>query len=361
MGHPASQPCLSWSAALEIAAEASGVVALLGAADTGKSTFALAAANRAATAGRRVAVVDADVGQSEIGPPGAIALGLLDRPVGSLTQVRPRGLAFVGDIAPAGHHLSVVMGALAMVRRAREREADLVLVDTSGLVDGRGAEKLKLAKWAAIQPRFTLAFARGRELERLERRLAQGEDSEYLSVTPEPGIRGKSPVFRRARRERQWSRYFSSARTQTLRAAAVEVIDSWLFSGQVLPPHHRKFAAEVLRTPVLHGEETPEGLCLCVGGRPDGAGIPQLQEQFGKRRRLVLSPADAFEHLLVGLVSRVGQTLGLGVLETIDFECGSFTLVTPLTTTAHVAQLWFGRIRVRPDGVELERLAPGAM
>ena len=44
MGHPGSHPCLSWQAALELAAGTSGVVALLGAADTGKSTFALAVA-----------------------------------------------------------------------------------------------------------------------------------------------------------------------------------------------------------------------------------------------------------------------------------------------------------------------------
>src|SRR5262245_40577669 len=137
---------LEWDAALARAGEASGCVALVGPIDTGKSTFALALANRAAEAGRRVAVVDGDVGQSEIGPPATVGLAVLDGPVGSLGELHPRGLAFVGDVSPVGHLLPVIAGTLAMARRAAELGAELTILDTSGLVHGRLGEKLKLAK-----------------------------------------------------------------------------------------------------------------------------------------------------------------------------------------------------------------------
>src|SRR5437868_9368344 len=107
---------LDWDAALHRAAALTGTVALIGPPDSGKSTFALALANRLAEAGRPAAVIDADVGQSEIGPPGAIGMARVERPVGALSEVRVRGLAFGGDISPFGHLMPVTLGTLLLLR-----------------------------------------------------------------------------------------------------------------------------------------------------------------------------------------------------------------------------------------------------
>src|SRR5205807_5836674 len=103
---------LDWNAALARSAAITGTVALIGPPDSGKSTFALALANRVAEAGRAAAVIDADVGQSEIGPPGAIGMARIDRAVGALSDLRVRGLAFVGDISPFGHIWPITLGVL---------------------------------------------------------------------------------------------------------------------------------------------------------------------------------------------------------------------------------------------------------
>ena len=63
-----------------------GVCLVLGAADTGKTTLAEAIARRAASSGP-VGVIDADIGQSHIGPPTTVGWALVDRPDVSFSQL----------------------------------------------------------------------------------------------------------------------------------------------------------------------------------------------------------------------------------------------------------------------------------
>src|SRR2546430_16924292 len=109
---------LSWEQAVAAVAAAAGVVALIGATDVGKSTLTLEAANAAVRAGRRVAVLDTDLGQGEVGPPGTLGVVRLQNPVATLDEVRPRALAFVGDTMPYGHLLALVQGARRLVTHA---------------------------------------------------------------------------------------------------------------------------------------------------------------------------------------------------------------------------------------------------
>lgn len=85
-------------------------VMVVGATDTGKSTFCRYLASCLIQAGAEVGLVDADVGQSTIGPPAAISGGLVARSIEALAQVEPAASVFVGSISPMGHLLPCVVG-----------------------------------------------------------------------------------------------------------------------------------------------------------------------------------------------------------------------------------------------------------
>jgi len=182
---------------LERALAEPGLVVLLGAVDTGKTTFALHAANTALARGLKVGVIDADVGQSEIGPPGTVGLALPQSPAASAADWRPAALAFVGATSPPGRLLDVVVGTRRMVDEARHRGAELVIVDTSGLVHGAAALKLKLAKLELLQPTTILALRRGRELDPMLR-LAPAVCSMSATSRAVIGTRGWSFLSERA-------------------------------------------------------------------------------------------------------------------------------------------------------------------
>lgn len=348
---------LNWNEAVEELAARRGVVLLVGATDVGKSTLTLEAANAAVRAGRRAGILDTDLGQGEIGPPGTLGIVRLEEPVASLAAIKPRALAFVGDTSPYGHFLTVIQAARKMADHGLARGDDVVFVDTSGVVAGRLAEKLKLAKLAVLDPAVVVCVHREAELERLARLLGASTAAEVLHVQSPPEVRLKSAVYRRLQRSLRMRRHFDSARRVEVDAGQVQVFDAWLYTGRPLPARQLQVAAQALKVGVPHGEVTADGVFLCVDGRPDRAGFLALAEEFG-RQRVAVTPVVALQNLLVGLVGAEGRLLDVALLQGINFERAVLSLLTPTRSLTDVRIAHFGRLRVRPDGSEIARLRP---
>jgi len=79
-----------------------GICLILGASDTGKTTLAAALAKCAASRGP-VGIIDADIGQSHIGPPATVGWAVVDNPQINFSEPAVGGISFVGDITPVGH------------------------------------------------------------------------------------------------------------------------------------------------------------------------------------------------------------------------------------------------------------------
>lgn len=197
--------------ALERVLAGSGVVYLVGGLDTGKTTFALDVARRAAAAGTRVGLVDADIVQSTVGPPTTIGLKMWE-PGQEVSKegIGPAdGLAFVGSLVPKGHLLPIVTGTTKLVARARREGCGLVVVDTTSLVSGIYGQVLKFHKMDMLQPAFVVAFARGGELEPVVGIAQRFTSAEVLEVSVVPEVEARSVEERAVVRERQFAAYFS--------------------------------------------------------------------------------------------------------------------------------------------------------
>ncbi|MBM3459781.1 MAG: hypothetical protein FJX77_14765, partial [Armatimonadetes bacterium] len=221
------EPLISFDEAVARIAAVTGVVLVCGATDSGKTTLVLAAMNAAIRAGRRVAVLDTDPGQGEVGPPGTLGLTVPSDPVASLSERKPEALAFLGDITPAGHTLTLVQGACRLLHAGSARDAELVLIDTTGAVEGRWAEVLKLTKAAALRPVQIVLLHRGTELSRLARLFAGLLEAEILHVRSPAEARPRSPAYRKLMREARLRRHLKEARTHVLDAPALTVAGAW--------------------------------------------------------------------------------------------------------------------------------------
>ena len=184
---------------------------LLGGLDTGKSTLGLAIATRAVGEGRSVAYIDADLGQKVVGPPTAVTLRMLREPQeldrGSLEQ--PDALYFVGATSPQGQLLPLVVGTGRMLARALDDGADLVVVDTSGVVGGVFGQLLKFHKIEQLQPDVVIGLQRGEELEPLLGIVQRFFAAEVFAL-PVSAAAVPTSVEERARnRERRLRAYFA--------------------------------------------------------------------------------------------------------------------------------------------------------
>src|SRR5438874_11212593 len=211
-------------AALEAAARAR-VTLILGTSDTGKTSLTARLAAALAARGERVAVVDADVGQSEIGPPTTVGLGGVSRALARLGDAEVWALEFVGDTSPVRYIRETAEATGRLVRRALEAGFERVLVDTGGLVEGPLGLALKRAKLRAADPDLVLLLQRQDETEPIARMLESGARPHVVRLTPAPGVVPRSATRRREHRERVLRDYLARAAMRTLSMARVALSD----------------------------------------------------------------------------------------------------------------------------------------
>jgi polynucleotide 5'-hydroxyl-kinase GRC3/NOL9 len=210
--------------ALEAAAQAR-VTLILGTSDTGKTSLTARLAGELAARGERVAVVDADVGQSEIGPPTTVGLGRVTGTLGRLGDAEVLALEFIGDTSPVRYIRETADATGRLVRKALAAGFERVLIDTGGLVQGPLGMALKRAKVRAADPDVVLVLQRRDESEPIAHVLEGAERPRVVRLTPSPAVVRRTATRRREHREAMLRDYFVRAVSIALPTARVSLRD----------------------------------------------------------------------------------------------------------------------------------------
>lgn len=231
---------------------------LIGAPDTGKSTLAREILRETAKRGKVTALVDADVGQSTVGPPGCVGLKWV-RTLADLESISEAdALRFVGSTNPSRLVLQMVLATAALVEQAMAT-ADLVLIDTTGTVSGVVGQTLKYHKVETCHPGLIVGLQRGAELEPIIGMLQRFFSVDVITADVHPDLIPVSPEVR------------SEVRGTQLRKALADPLEAWRIRPTVFAP------------------TLPTGLDL-----------------------------DRLAGMVVGVQDGVGACLGLGVLDYTD-------------------------------------------
>ncbi|HCC33422.1 MAG TPA: hypothetical protein DEQ28_05895 [Clostridiales bacterium] len=346
----------AWNEAAELLAARPGLAMLLGASDTGKSSLAALFANHLVGAGIKVAVVDADIGQSDIGPPGVVGMGLLVEPIRRLADIPLRDAYFVGSNSPEGHSLSLLVGCAEMVARARSLGAEAIILDTTGLVQGRGARVLSHFSRDLLRPNFVVGLEREGELEHLLRPMAGLAGLSVLRLKASPRAQLRSREQRKSARERAFRSHLAGARTLELSLDQVSVLRTIYGTGRRLDAGEYPGLSERLGCPVLHAEWIPEGLYLVLDGSFEQGRMDRLKEQEGVEQ-ILTSRTDRLRDLLVGLAGPEQDWLGIGILLGIDFGSRTAQIHTA-ADEARIRSVHVGILRVSTSGEEMGRIFP---
>lgn len=206
-----------------------GTIMLLGATDSGKTTFARYLVDALAKKLLTTALIDSDIGQSGIGLPGTITMKVF-RDAGDLGDFRFERMTFLGFTNPS----KVIPLMVAMTRRMTDigrRRAGIAVVDTTGLISGELGKALKIAKIGAIRPRHVVAIQRGDELEHI---LSLIRDTKIHRLRASAAAKKRSPSTRRAYRKRKLQEYFR-AREQYEHTLDVQAVQFFCRGRQVRP------------------------------------------------------------------------------------------------------------------------------
>ena len=225
-----------WYALLNILEKERGIAIIIGVTDTGKTTLANFLTLNLCQRGLKVALVDADIGQSSLGPPATIGSAVFKSDPDWEVVLSPPEIFFVGSTTPEGHFPLYLEGIKRMVGKALSYGTDLILVDTTGLVSGEAGKELKRRKIDLISPRFILALQKSDEIEHILALFQENPLYRILRLPLSEKVRPRSMEERRVNRANKFREYFKDSVIQELAVEQIriegEVLDS---SGETLP------------------------------------------------------------------------------------------------------------------------------
>jgi polynucleotide 5'-hydroxyl-kinase GRC3/NOL9 len=341
-----------WMRAAEAVLARPGVVVVLGASDSGKTTLGRILAERWRTAGRTVGLVDGDIGQSSIGPPATVGLAVVSPNDLFPPHPSPLTLHFVGSTSPPGHFLPHILGTQALVHAAVAQGAEIVLVDTTGLILGAVAASLKWHKLQAIRPQHVLALQRDRELEPLLGLVEGWSGLEVHRLPVSSKVTPRSHAARRAFREERFREYFASASQHDLEWKDLRFSRLWLQTGRAVNRDELTTLGEWLQTMPLYAEGGNEEGLVFVRGAFSRAALYQVRNALGVSDVLVLD-VEQLRGTLLGLHDQEAAFLALGILQDFDPERETLRVLTPLQDPVRSRGVAFGSIRLEASGKEL--------
>jgi len=326
------------------------VVMIVGAIDVGKTSFCAYLANMALRNKRRVALVDADLGQSDVGPPSTISFCRVAKPLRDLFEIGAESVHFIGVTSPSNAVSEVVDGIGRMVEDVLKRGIDLLIVNTDGWVEGEDAVRYKLALAKRIRPRIVIGIQEQSELTFF---LGASTETQNISIEPSSAVRKRDREERRLLRELGYKKYLKGATVQSFQLGWVRF--SGVPFGSGVPPSRSRMnrIVEQIGTMPLYCEETPDSIFIALSREQwaDEEIAKTLENSLNKKVKIAWEGDE--EGLLVALHDRDGFFLGIGIIKGMDYErrvLKVYTNVKKGITSIHV-----GQIKVDKSGRELEQ------
>lgn len=291
-------------------------VLVYGGMDTGKTTLVKTLLER--LGGK---VLDGDLGQPEIGPPGLISLGTYDHGT--------ENAYFVGDFTPRGNLVQVMTG----ISRLLPDKQTTCLIDTDGWIKGDAARVYKGELISLVKPDKILLLEEGNELENFatflpEKRVISLDASHSGS---------KSRGERAANRQKNLKRYFYRLERLQRDWEEIRVGGTGLGRGEKIPVKQLK---SNYSDKVLVAWQTGERLTLLSERRIDNSS----NEDAPKPNKTVNYPAKNLKNRLIGCYQDQ-RFQGMGIITEIDSRG-----LEVLVTGNEFNMIKLGKKRVKPSG-----------
>jgi polynucleotide 5'-hydroxyl-kinase GRC3/NOL9 len=204
----------SWNKPIEAilsAQKGPKVILILGKIDSGKSSYCTYLVNKLVEGKCRVAILDGDLGQSDIGPSGTLGYSFTSKPLTELSDLSLEDAFFVGVTSPIKAVTKTIEGLTALKAQISEQPVDFILINTDGWVAGDIAVNYKTALIKELKPDLIVGLPQADELEAL---LANIEETTIIMVEPSSSLNQRSPERRKSLREMTYARYLKDAKMQ---------------------------------------------------------------------------------------------------------------------------------------------------
>ncbi|MEM3973661.1 MAG: Clp1/GlmU family protein [Ignisphaera sp.] len=320
---PGEEPIDVWEAIGKEIVDRGGRVVVLGPVESGKTSFATLLSNLGIEHGLKSAIIDADIGQCDLAPPGFIAMKIMDRKVLWLREVTGDVKRFIGFITPSpGIAIARIMASIVeLINIAEERGANLIIVNTDGWFGDLASIQFKIQLIKSVKP-ASIAIMGGNSFCKPFADTFSKFSATKVYCIPSPAVvKSRSRDDRRQLRKVNYAQYLRNAKKRCFNINDIAVLDSCLFNG---PPYQE--GIEALKSRL--------GIDIVMASKYEDVLVLALQSdtkidslQLGHENIYVIKPSFA-RGALVALLNEKMEEVGMGVIDSVDLVKKEFCILT---------------------------------
>jgi polynucleotide 5'-hydroxyl-kinase GRC3/NOL9 len=324
------------------------IVMIVGGIDSGKTSFSAYLANKALKMKRTVAMIDADLGQSDVGPPSTIGSCRITKPIRDPFEISAENVCFIGVTSPGGAVPKVIDGIAKVKEKVMKRGASLLIVNTDGWIDGEDAIRYKVALAKQVKPDIVVAIQEKNELTFL---LGALIETQNLAIESSPAVRKRDREERRLLRELSYKKYLKGATVESFPLSWIRISGVTFGTGAKPSRERMNKIAEHLGTTPIYCEETPSSIFMVLSKEQwaDEEIAASLEGIMKKKIKIVWQGDE--EGLLVALHNKDENFLGIGILQETDYERRVLKIFTRVKSG--VASIHVGQMKLDRTGKEL--------
>jgi polynucleotide 5'-hydroxyl-kinase GRC3/NOL9 len=209
-------------------------IMVMGKADLGKSSFSTYIVNNLVNGKTKVAVLDGDLDQPDIGPPCTIAYEYTTKKVTELCELGMSNAFFVGATSPAQAVDRTIEGIVTAYREILQKSGiDYVIINTDGWVEGENAVNYKVRLVDLLKPDLVIGIQSQGELKPLFSNM--NTTVSMFCIESSSAAVGRSSEKRVKSRELSYAKYLKDAKVRSLFASYMEIQEK-----KVLPKEQGK-------------------------------------------------------------------------------------------------------------------------
>lgn len=323
---------------------------VLGTVDSGKTSFCTFLINKILCEKRKVAVLDGDLGQSDIGPPSTIAYTLVTKPVTDLFNLRAKNAFFIGETSPSNATDKMIEGLNLLKKEILAGDPEFIVINTDGWVEGECAVNYKLKLVEELNPDIVFCIQQKDELVSLLNVL--GRFRKVIVESPS-AIRQRDREKRKLLRELGYKKYLKEPKVQSFSLSwlKVEGNDAFGLNKTHINTKAARRVYELLGMKPLHMSELSDKVSIIIGRRRwiSSDNIKKVEE--ATKKRVAVTRKGDEEGLLAALYNRERKFLGIGIVQEIDYMRKSVKVFTPVSEEASILAL--GKVKLDKNMKEI--------
>ena len=336
----------SWVKSFEelLKIQANPVTAIvLGTVDSGKTSFCTYLINRLLREKKKVAILDGDLGQSDIGPPSTVAYTFVTKPLTDLFNLEAKNAFFVGVTSPNTAIDKVIEGLTLLKKEISCNNPDFIVINTDGWVEGEEAVNYKVQLVKELNPDIIFCIQQKDELTPFLNTLVK-----FITIVVDSpsAIKQRSREKRRSLRELGYMKYLRNAKVQSLPLNWLKIEENELFglSGTYENTKQARKIYELLGMKPLHFAELKDRICIIIGRRRwiNEDNIKKAEE-VAKKKIVVIRKGEE-EGLLMASYNVERKFLGIGILQEVDYARKTLKIFTPVAKEIAIVAL--GKVKL---------------